>query len=115
MGCAAEQGASTKDGSVKCSSEVPCVDARAIFGGPSASVSARNPMTLKRKFAAVSLSLMATCALLLNGSSPSTHPELARRLLDNSTLPNADVQYLRDGCTWMYYNPDDPEPIDRHQ
>jgi hypothetical protein len=66
-------------------------------------------MTLKRKFAAVSLSLMATCALLLNGSSPSTHPELARRLLDNSTLPNADVQYLRDGCTWMYYNPDDPE------
>lgn len=95
-----EKDANTKDGS-----KVQCVDASAIFDGPSAS--AQSPMTLKRKFATVSLSLLATCALSLCGS-PSTLPELARRRLDNGTADHIHVQHLRDGCTWMYYNPDDP-------
>ena len=109
IGCTPEQGANTKDGSVDCSSEVQCVDVRAIFDGQNDTVPAQTPLTLKRKFASVSVSLIVVCALLFNGSSPSTRPELARRRLGNSTLFDVDAQYPRDGCTWMYYNPDDPE------
>ena len=109
VGCTAEQGANTKDGSVDCSSEVQCVDVGAIFDGQNDTVPAQTPLTLKRKFASVSLSVLAVCALFFDGSSPSTRPELARRLLGNSTLFDVDAQNPRDGCTWMYYNPDDPE------
>ena len=94
-----------ENGDVERPSEVQSVDARVVFDGYGANVPAQRPVTLKRKFATVSVSILASCVLFLDVSLPSTRPESVRKLADNSTQTSTDV----DRCTWLYYNTDDAE------